>query len=74
MQSFRNGSNSYGYPIKLLNNHHPSSAIISPESEDGYAAFARAMGVDPSLNVSFPCDFYNVTVRVLCLFFVRNVG
>eukprot|EP00039_Didymoeca_costata_P009814 m.130909 g.130909 ORF g.130909 m.130909 type:complete len:871 (-) comp14610_c0_seq11:30-2642(-) len=57
--SLRNGSNPYGTVLKLLNNHHPDQAIINNFTEDRYAEFASAMGVNPALNKSFNCNFYD---------------
>jgi hypothetical protein len=59
LASLKNGSNAYGSPLKLILNHHPGGAIIRRDSEDRYEAFCEAMGVDPALNRSFHCDFYD---------------
>ena len=61
MASLKSGDNAYGAQLKLILNHHPGGAVIGPESEDRYAQFAEAMGVDPALNQTFSCDFYNQT-------------
>jgi hypothetical protein len=61
LAGFRDGTNSYGSPIKTTNNLHPNGYIITAESEDRYAAFARAMGDDPSESRNCTCDFYDRT-------------
>jgi hypothetical protein len=57
--SLKNGSNAYNAPLKLILNHHPGGAIISRDREDEYNPFCEQMGVDPALNKSFNCDFYD---------------
>lgn len=65
--SFRDGTNAYGNPIKLMNNHHPNDAVINATTEDRFAEFATAVGADPRGNQSFQCDFYNLTYASVAL-------
>jgi alpha-glucosidase (family GH31 glycosyl hydrolase) len=48
-----------GNPLKLSFNVHPQTGVDHCDSR--YPAFARAVGVDPSLNATIPCDFGNAT-------------
>eukprot|EP01065_Artemidia_motanka_P009447 TRINITY_DN1482_c0_g1_i2.p1 TRINITY_DN1482_c0_g1~~TRINITY_DN1482_c0_g1_i2.p1 ORF type:complete len:865 (+),score=254.11 TRINITY_DN1482_c0_g1_i2:79-2673(+) len=61
VNAIKSGNNSYGAPLKLLLNIHPGAYEITPGDEDNYAAFARAMGADPSAGGSFKCNLFNDT-------------
>ena len=48
-----------GSPLKLSFNVHPQTGVDHCDSR--YPQFAALNGVDPSLNVTIPCDFGNQT-------------
>jgi hypothetical protein len=48
-----------GNPLKISFNVHPQTGVDHCDSR--YAAFARAVGIDPSTNLTIPCDFGNAT-------------
>lgn len=58
-EGLRSGANAYGAPLALMSNTHPGCAIRRG-SEDGYDAFARAIGAEPSANQTFACNLYDV--------------
>ena len=65
----KSGDTPYQKPLKLVLNIHPGSYQIyngparPPEhsDEEHYAAFSKAMGVDPALNKTFNCNLYDQT-------------
>ena len=59
LAEMQDGSSPYGAPLITLNNHHPNGYEITAASEDRYAAFATAMGVDPAAGTNFSCAFYD---------------
>eukprot|EP00666_Eupelagonemidae_sp_cell4sb_P010822 gene10822-16360_t len=59
--SLHSGASGYGRPLKLALNIHPGGYEITAGNEANYAAFAAAMGADPSRRLGWGCDMFNKT-------------
>ena len=51
--------NPLGHPLAVSLNVHPETGVYS--CLDGYLAFTRSVGADPSQNATVPCDMSNST-------------